>query len=121
MAQLPDRPAGSLRGAARRDATRHAIEIPLEVSIEREMLIFATTNLSHSGAFLRQAIPYAVGTHATVRILLPDDGPAIVCAAEVANIPDSKEVGMGLKFLDITEKDQRRIDAFGLTLGAKKA
>ena len=117
MARSADNGSTTRRGPERRESTRHPIEIPIEVNIEREMLIFATTNLSRTGAFLQRAIPYAVGTRARLRILLPDDGPPISCTAEVATIPDATAVGMGLRFVDMDEQDQRRIEAFAAGVG----
>jgi hypothetical protein len=102
----------SRRRGERRRAERHSLEVQIEVTVGRAQLFHATTNLSREGAFLQRAIPYPVGTDAKVRILLPDGGPPIDCAGAVANIPNTTSVGMGLKFTEISDKDQRRIDAF---------
>ncbi|MBI5547921.1 MAG: PilZ domain-containing protein [Deltaproteobacteria bacterium] len=107
---------GSRRASDRRQATRHPIEITLEVTVGREMLILATTNLSRLGTFLQRAIPYPVGTKVGLRVLLPDEAPPIVCSGEVANVPNAKSTGMGIKFTDIAEQDQQRIDIFARAL-----
>jgi len=98
----------------RRKAKRHPLEITIEVSIGRDLLFQATRDVSRDGAFLLRAIPYEVGTKAKLKILLPDGGAPIECKGEVANVPDTAEVGMGLKFLDISAQDQRRIEIMGV-------
>jgi Tfp pilus assembly protein PilZ len=107
-----DKATSGRRPGERRQAARHSLEVQIEVGIGRSLLFHATTNLSRDGAFLQQAIPYKVGTRVKLVIRLPDGGKPIACAGAVANVPDAKSTGMGLKFSDITEKDQRRIDAF---------
>jgi hypothetical protein len=98
----------------RRTARRHPLEITIEVSIGRDVFFQATRDVSRTGAFLERAIPYPVGTQARLKLLLPDGGEPITCTGEVASVPDATEVGMGLKFLDISEKDQRRIEILGI-------
>lgn len=98
----------------RRRHKRHPLEITLEVTVGRDLLLLATRDVSRSGAFLEHAIPFPVGTKAKVQILLPDGGAPIACRAEVVNVPDATEVGMGLKFLDISDKDQLRIEILGV-------
>ncbi len=98
----------------RRQAKRHPLEITIEISIGKDLIFQATRDVSRTGAFLERAIPYEVGTKARLKLLLPDGGAPVVCSGEVVNIPDSTEVGMGLKFLDIAEADQRRIEILGV-------
>ena len=86
----------------------------LQPQTQIDQLFLATRDLSRNGAFLERAIPYKVGTKAQLKILLPDGGDPIACTGEVASVPDAAEVGMGLKFLDISEKDQRRIEILGV-------
>ena len=112
MPQTPSKGVNARRKGERRQAARHSLEVQIEVGIGRELLFHATTNLSRDGAFLQRAIPYKVGTKVKLLIRLPDGGKPIACEGAVANIPDAKTTGMGLKFANITEKDQRRIDAF---------
>lgn len=102
----------------RRQAKRHPLEITIEISIGKDMIFQATRDLSRTGAFLERAIPYKVGTKAKLKILLPDGGAPIVCKGEVVNVPDHADVGMGLKFLDITEADQRRIEIMGIGMSS---
>ena len=98
------------RGEERRRARRHPIEIPIEIATRGDMLIHVTSNLSVTGAFFHRAIPFKVGTRVKLRILLPGDEP-IACEGVVANIPNAKDLGMGVEFVDISADDQRRIEA----------
>ena len=100
----------------RRNSRRHPLAITIEVSIDRDLMFQATANVSRDGAFLERAIPYQVGTRAQLKILLPDGSAPIECGGEVVNVPSATEVGMGLKFLDITPADQRRIEILGVGL-----
>ena len=102
------------RRAERRRTVRHPLQVTIEVSVGRDLSFQATRDVSASGAFLERAIPYPVGTRVQLKILLPDGGPPAVCRAEVASVPDAAEVGMGLKFLDISPEDQARIDELGV-------
>jgi len=95
--------------ADRRVAARHPIEIPIELSTKTEMLIHVTANLSATGAFFKRAIPYKVGTRLMLRILLPGDAP-VKCEGIVASIPNSKDFGMGVQFIEISKDDQKRIE-----------
>jgi hypothetical protein len=95
----------------RRSTPRHPIQIPIEVTVGSEMLIQVTANLSSRGAFFNKAIPYAVGTHAKLRLLLPGE-PAIKCEGEVANIPNKADYGMGMRFTTIAPEDEKRIEQF---------
>lgn len=95
----------------RRSSPRYPIEIPIEVTVGSEMLIHLTSNLSGRGAFFQRAIPYAVGTQASLRVLLPGER-AIRCQGEIVNIPDKKGFGMGMRFLDLAPEDEQRIEQF---------
>ncbi len=95
----------------RRSSPRYPIEIPIEVTVGSEMLIHLTANLSGHGAFFERAIPYAVGTRASLRVLLPGER-AIRCQGEIVNIPDKKGFGMGMRFLDLPAEDEQRLEQF---------
>jgi hypothetical protein len=115
----PDEPAGAQRGPAeRRNGPRHPVQIPIEVTAGRELLIHATFNLSGRGAFFQHAIPYAVGTRVGLRILLPGEAP-IVAEGEVVNVPNKKEFGMGMMFLGLSPEDEARIEQFAARHGRR--
>ena len=45
--------------------------------------------------------------------LIPFPGePPIVCEGEVVNVPDKHNFGMGVRFLNMTDDDQKRLEAF---------
>jgi hypothetical protein len=93
------------------------VEITIEISIGKDLSSGDARRLAHR-RLPERAIPYEVGTKARLKLLLPDGGAPVVCSGEVVNIPDSTEVD-GLKFLDIAEADQRRIEIRGV--GASSA
>jgi hypothetical protein len=99
-------------GRERRETTRHAIQIPIEMAQGKSMAIHVTEDLSARGAFFGKAIPYDVGVLVRLRIVLPGDPAPIVCQGEIVNIPDRKSFGMGVKFAGLSEEDEARIDRF---------
>ena len=62
-------------------------------------------DLSSTGAFIESATPVAQGTRLTLRFQLP--AREVMIAAEVARCtPD----GLGVRFVELSEADQRLID-----------
>jgi hypothetical protein len=96
----------------RRRAVRVSVVIPVEVHDGRGFLLHGTRDISTAGVFFDRAIPHAVGAQVTLAFTLPGDEVAIRCAGEVANVPDAKGYGMGIRFVGLTGDDQARIEAF---------
>lgn len=62
-------------------------------------------DLSSTGAFIESTTPVAQGTRLALRFQLP--GREVMIAAEVARCtPD----GLGVRFVELSETDQRLID-----------
>lgn len=95
----------------RRRDPRHPIEVTIQLTLGRNATFHATTDLSRGGAFFREAVPFPVGTRARVQFKLPGDAQAFACAGEIVNVPRAR-LGMGVKFVDLTEDDAVRIDRF---------
>ncbi|MFN7131461.1 MAG: PilZ domain-containing protein [Myxococcales bacterium] len=91
---------------------RHPVQIPIQISVGREMAIHVTHDLSGKGAFFSHAIPWAVGTRVQLGIELPGQQPPIACDGEVVNVPDRTSFGMGLRFIGLSSEDERRIEQF---------
>src|SRR5690606_28528388 len=70
-------------GPERRESIRHRIEVPVEISSGRTMAIHVTRDLSVDGAFVGQAIPYAVGTLVRLRLELPGEPEPVCCDGEI--------------------------------------
>jgi hypothetical protein len=62
-------------------------------------------DLSATGAFIESATPVAVGTRLALRFQLP--GGDVMLAAEVAR---STPQGVGVRFVELSDPDQRLID-----------
>jgi uncharacterized protein (TIGR02266 family) len=96
----------------RRGGARHPVEVAVEISHGTQMHIHATGNLSGGGAFFHRAIPYAVGTQVQLKIHIPGEPQPVECDGEVVNVPNKKELGMGVRFQGLTAKDAQRLDTF---------
>jgi PilZ domain len=71
----------------------------------------AAADLSLGGMFLDFQSPrFVVGEHVTVRFALGPREPAIVATATVNYVQDG--IGVGLCFIELSELDRERIDAF---------
>lgn len=96
----------------RRGSDRVDIEMWVEESRERETYFQRCTNLSAGGLFLDRTIPHPVGTVVRLRFTLPDHGAPIETRGEIVNAADGERLGMGVKFLDLSEDLRARIAAF---------
>ena len=70
-------------------------------------------NLSLGGAFVKSEEPCAPGTPITLRFYLDEASAPVSVNAEVAwwrrGVPGGAPAGMGLKFLQVADADQRRL------------
>lgn len=99
-------------GPERRESIRHRIEVPVEISSGRTMAIHVTRDLSVDGAFVGQAIPYAVGTLVRLRLELPGEPEPVCCDGEIVNVPDARNFGMGVRFVGMAAADRDRLDSY---------
>ncbi len=104
----------------RRTAPRANVVIPVEVRDGRGFSLYSTRDLSSTGLFFDRAIPYAVGARVSLSFSLPGDTRSIRCDGEVVNVPDKRSYGMGIRFLDLSPDDAKRVADFANeTLGAE--
>ncbi|MBI3182815.1 MAG: PilZ domain-containing protein [Myxococcales bacterium] len=96
----------------RRRSARVAVTITVELRDERGFSLHSSSDVSLGGAFFDRAIPHAVGSKVTASFTLPGENRPIVCAAEVVNVPDEQQFGMGVRFIDLSAEDKRRLQAF---------
>lgn len=92
----------------KRRQRRIPVEIWIEVEGEGELYFQRASNLSVGGAYFTQTFPLPIGTRAQLRFTLPGDERQIACHAEIVT---TKELGMGVRFLDLAEADTQRIEA----------
>ena len=99
----------------RRRASRVPVAITIELRTERDFSLHASSNLSVGGAFFDRSIPHPVGEKVTVTFTLPGADTPITCEGEVVNVPDKKNFGMGVRFLNLSAADQQRLADFTQT------
>lgn len=93
----------------KRRQRRVPVEIWIEVHGDGELYFQRATNLSVGGAYFTQTFPLPVGTKTQLRFSLPGDEYQIECGAEIVN---AKDLGMGVRFSDLSVTDAQRIEAF---------
>jgi uncharacterized protein (TIGR02266 family) len=101
--------SGSLE---RRRQTRRTVSIAVEVRDQRGFSLQSTRDVSVGGVFFDRAIPYAVGVEVELAFTLPGEGRTIRCRGEVVNVPDAKQFGMGVRFLNLAPVDKTALEKF---------
>lgn len=97
----------------RREADRVSVEMWVEESTDRELYFQRGANLSTGGIFLERTIPHKRGTVVSLQFTLPEDTLPIKVKGEIVNVGESvSELGMGVKFVDLTDEDLSRIKTF---------
>ena len=105
--------SGEKDGSDRRAYVRIPAEIWVEESRVGEIYFQRTTNVSEGGLFFEQTIPHPRGTVVNLKFGLPESSTTIQCKGEVVNLPQTNEgLGMGIKFLDLSEDHKREIIDF---------
>jgi uncharacterized protein (TIGR02266 family) len=85
----------------------------VEESTDRELYFQRGANISTGGIFLERTIPHSKGTVVNLQFTLPDDTSPIKVKGEIVNVgEDPKELGMGVKFLDLSDNDHDRIKKY---------
>jgi len=97
----------------RRASPRIPVEMWVEESTERELYFQRGANIGLGGLFLERTIPHPRGTVVTLQFTLPQDTVSITVKGEIVNIGDSPgELGMGIKFLNLSAEDEERLRQF---------
>lgn len=109
---MNDAPVPGLAFPERRKAVRLPVAIPIELRHDRGFSLYATSDLSEGGAFFPRSIPHPVGARLSLSFRLPGDALTVSCAGEVVNVPDQQQLGMGVRFLDLSSDDAARLAAF---------
>jgi uncharacterized protein (TIGR02266 family) len=110
--------ADERRGRERRTSDRRTeARAPLDLWVEEEKgneLYFRRTgNVSLGGVYFEQTIPHALGTRVRLRFALPDNKTPVETTAEIVNTPSTKDgLGVGLRFLDLSDAARAALQAF---------
>lgn len=106
------------RTGDRRRAARAPLDLWVEEERGNELYFRRTGNVSVGGVYFEQTIPHAVGTLVKLRFSLPGDPDVIEAEGEIVNTPNVKDgLGMGLRFVQMSPSDRRRLEAFIATHG----
>jgi uncharacterized protein (TIGR02266 family) len=84
----------------------------VEESTERELYFQRSANLSSGGIFLENTIPHPKGTVVNLQFTLPGDSVPLKVRGEIVNAAAADELGMGIKFIDVTPDVEERIMDF---------
>jgi len=98
--------------------TRQFSRAPLAAQVEYAggTQIDFSRNISVGGMFIETKKPVAAGTRLKMRFNLDDDGPIIIVNGEVRYAVE--KIGMGVRFLDLSLADQKRIHGYLTKEGA---
>lgn len=96
----------------RRQNLRAPVVLTVEVRDSRGFSLHSTRDISSGGVYFDRAIPHPVGARVQLSFTLPGDSTAIRTDGEVANVPDKKGYGMGIRFLGLAPADAARLEAF---------
>lgn len=113
---------GSVANEERRTSARIPVEMWVEEATDRELYFQRGANISEGGIFLEHTIPHTLGTEVSLRFVLPGDDEPIKVKGEIVNVNDDQPgLGMGIKFLDLSEDAQTRITAYILRTTLKNS
>src|SRR5262245_41643615 len=102
----------------RSTGTRAHVEIDVDLGSYQKYYLSKFENISSGGAFVRTRELHPVGTTVELRFRLPHDKAVIEAKAEViwtydqAGQAEPNSSGMGIKFIELDEKDRHRIANF---------
>jgi len=106
----------------RRSSLRIPVEMWVEESTERELYFQRGANISVGGIFLERTIPHPRGTVVSLQFTLPDDAEPVRVKGEIVNVGEaSTDLGMGVKFVDLSDSDRRRIQDYIQRASQKKS
>jgi uncharacterized protein (TIGR02266 family) len=108
-----DRRGPQRRTRDRRTEARAPLDLWVEEEKGNELYFRRTGNVSLGGVFFEQTIPHALGTRVRLRFSLPNNNTPVETTAEIVNTPSSKDgLGMGLRFVDLSDAARDALQAF---------
>jgi uncharacterized protein (TIGR02266 family) len=102
-------------GRERRSSQRIPIEMWVEEITDEGVVHRRAGNLSAGGLYLDKTIPIPVGTTVELRFRLPGEdhsADTMTVTGVIVSIDPSKELGMGVKFVQIPAAAQLRLDGY---------
>ena len=108
-----DRRGRQRRTGDRRTEARAPLDLWVEEEKGNELYFRRTGNVSLGGVYFEQTIPHALGTRVRLRFALPGNDTPVETMAEIVNTPSSKDgLGMGLRFVGLTDAARVALQAF---------
>lgn len=107
------KPVGAAKpsgGAERRRTQRAPVEMWVEELTGDSQVFRRAGNLSRGGIYLDKTIPIPVGTTVRLRFTLPGDTRPLEVDGVIVSIDPTLELGMGVKFQELSDADAERID-----------
>jgi uncharacterized protein (TIGR02266 family) len=97
----------------RRGSARISVKLYVRYRSDSVLLDGWVENLSSSGLFLRSDVLDVEGQRVTLKLTLPGEGAPVYVDGEVARlVKDPPETGMGIRILDISPLERRRLANF---------
>jgi uncharacterized protein (TIGR02266 family) len=96
----------------RRASQRIAVQLQVVETHEDSTYFQRAGNLSAGGLFLEGTMPHPPGTKVRLRFTLPRDERPIEVNGEIAAPKKDEELGMGVRFTDLSDGDRERIERF---------
>jgi type IV pilus assembly protein PilZ len=106
---------GATGGRERRSSARIPIEMWVQEITDEGEVHRRAGNLSAGGLYLDKTIPIPVGTTVQLRFRLPGEDDvveAMTVTGVVVSIDPTKELGMGVKFVQVPAAAQARLDGY---------
>jgi uncharacterized protein (TIGR02266 family) len=111
---ITERREADRRRGDRRSTARAPLDLWVEEEKGDELYFRRTGNVSLGGLYFEQTIPHTAGTMVRLRFALPGAQQRMIEAqAEIVNTPTVKDgLGMGLRFISLSDDDRLALQAF---------
>ena len=97
----------------RRISTRLQVDMWVEgTTADGDCYFQRSGNVSVGGIYLDRAVPHQSGTRIMLKFSLPGGEEELKVLGEILSHHDSDGLGMGVKFLDITDSQRKKIKNF---------
>ncbi|MBN1625431.1 MAG: PilZ domain-containing protein [Deltaproteobacteria bacterium] len=106
---------GKKNTGERRQGQRSKIQIWAEEKRENSVYYHLLTNLSKTGLFIEKKLPFPVGSTVKLELKLPESDEKIIVKGNIIGNyqdPSLKNMGAGLKFVDMDQEVIEKIDRF---------
>jgi uncharacterized protein (TIGR02266 family) len=96
----------------RRQTERIPLEMWVEETADRDRYFRRAGNLSKGGLRLDHTIPLPLGTQVNLTFTLPGDSAPVEVACEIVSNAGPEDLRMGVKFLNLSDEAQAKIDSY---------